>query len=84
MERELRCGLGVRERMLRLWTRRGIMNKVSSKSDIKDSKNKVTIEVYDSVEVVDINKGKSARELKMRKIITDITSVIIKVPEKSK
>ena len=60
------------------------MNKVSSKSDIKDSKNKVTIEVYDSVEVVDINKGKSARELKMRKIITDITSVIIKAPEKNK
>lgn len=60
------------------------MNKVSSKSDIKDSKNKVTIEVYDSVEVVDINKGKSARDLKMRKIMTDITSVIIKVPEKNK
>lgn len=60
------------------------MNKVSSNSDIKDSRNMVTIEVYDSVEVVDINKGKSARELKMRKIITDITSVIIKVPEKSK
>ena len=56
------------------------MNKVSSKSDIKGSKNKVTIEVYDSVEVVDINKGKSARDLKMRKIMTDITSVIIKVP----
>ena len=84
MERELRCGLEVRERMLRLWNRRGIMNKVSSNSDIKDSRNMVTIEVYDSVEVVDINKGKSARELKMRKIITDITSVIIKVPEKSK
>lgn len=60
------------------------MNKVSSKSDIKDSKNKVTIEVYDSVEVVDINKGKSARDLKMRKIMTDITSVIIKAPEKNK
>lgn len=60
------------------------MNKVSSNSDIKDGRNMVTIEVYDSVEVVDINKGKSARELKMRKIITDITSVIIKVPEKSK
>lgn len=60
------------------------MNKVSSNSDIKDSRNMVTIEVYDSVEVVDINKGKSARELKMRKIITDITSVIIKVPEKNK
>lgn len=60
------------------------MNKVSSKLDIKDSKNKVTIEVYDSLEVVDINKRKSARELKMRKIMTDITSVIIKVPEKSK
>lgn len=60
------------------------MNKVSSKSDIKDSKNRVTIEVYDSVEVVDINKEKSARDLKMRKIMTDITSVIIKVPEKNK
>jgi|GEM_PF-2036375 hypothetical protein len=60
------------------------MNKVSNNSDIKDSRNMVTIEVYDSVEVVDINKGKSARELKMRKIITDITSVIIKAPEKNK
>ena len=60
------------------------MNKVSSKSDINDSKNKLTIEVYDSVEVVDINKGKSARDLKMRKIMTDITSVIIKAPEKNK
>lgn len=60
------------------------MNKISSKSDIKDSKNKVTIEVYDYVEVVDINKGKSARDLKMRKIMADITSVIFKVPEKSK
>lgn len=60
------------------------MKKVPLKSDIKDSKNNVTIEVYDSVEVVDINKGKSARDLKMRKIMTDITSVIIKVPEKSK
>lgn len=60
------------------------MNKISSKSDIKDSKNKATIEVYDSIEVVDINKGKSARDLKMRKIMTDITSVIIKVPEKNK
>jgi len=60
------------------------MNKVSNNSDIKDSRNMVTIEVYDSVEVVDINKGKSARELKMRKIKTDITSVIIKAPEKNK
>lgn len=53
------------------------MDKVSNNSDIKDSRNMVTIEV------VDINKGKSARKLKMRKIITDITSVIIKVPEKN-
>ncbi|MBK5898071.1 hypothetical protein [Catonella massiliensis] len=60
------------------------MNKVSLKSDIKDSKNKVTMKVYDSVVAVDINKGKSVRELKMRKIMTGITSVIIKVPEKNK
>lgn len=84
MERELRCGLGVRERMLRLWNRRVFMKKVSLKSDIKDSKNKVTMKVYDYVEVVYINKEKSARNIKMKKIMTDITSVIIKVPEKSK
>lgn len=60
------------------------MNKVPLKSDIKNSKNKVTMNVYDSVVAVNINKGKSARELKMRKIMTGITSVIIKVPEKNK
>ena len=60
------------------------MNKVSLKSDVKDSKDKVTMKVYDSVVAVDINKGKSVRDLTMRKIMTDITSVIIKVPEKSK
>ena len=60
------------------------MGKVKLKFGEKDSKNKVTMEVYDSVVVVDTSKGESLLDKKRKKIMTDITSVILKVPEKTK
>lgn len=60
------------------------MGKVKLKSREKDSKNKVTMEVYDSVVVVDTSKGESPLDKKRKKIMTDITSVILKVPGKTK
>lgn len=79
MEKELRCGLGVRERMLRLWNRRGIMNKVSLKSESKDNKPKVIIKVYDSGTFVDNSKVESVQYSKWKEIITDITAVFTKL-----
>ena len=79
MERELRCGLGVRERMLRLWNRRGIMNKISLKSESKDNKPTVIIKVYDSVAFVDNSKAESVQYSKLKEIITDITAVFTKL-----
>lgn len=60
------------------------MGKVKLKSEEKDSKNKVTMEVYDSVVAVDTSKEESVLDKKRKKIMTDITSVILKAPEKTK
>lgn len=60
------------------------MCKVKLKSGEKDSKNKVTIEVYDSVVVVDTSEGESPLDKKRKKIMTDITSVILKGPRQIK
>ena len=60
------------------------MGKVKLKSGEKDSKKKVIMEVYDSVVAVDTSKEESVLDKKRKKIMTDITSVILKGSEKIK
>jgi hypothetical protein len=60
------------------------MGKNTLKSDNKNSKDKVSIEVCDYIPVVDSRKGKNKLASMMKKIMTNITSVTLKDPEKNK
>ena len=60
------------------------MGKNTSKSDNKNSMDKASIEVCDYILVVDSRKGKNKLASMMKKIMTNITSVTLKVSEKSK